>query len=128
MFATYFPISFYVFFSLIAIDFFYLISIKDYFNHQIKLVQREGLTLNYFGAICTYTLMTFALVHFIIKEHKPLSDAFILGIIIYGVFEGTNYSLFKNWTYTTVLIDTLWGGILFTLTTSIIQTYFMRKI
>jgi len=43
-----------------------------------------------------------------------------LGIVIYAVFELTNLALFKNWHILSVLIDTLWGGILFGLTTGIV--------
>lgn len=42
-------------------------------------------------------------------------------IIIYGVYETTNYALFKNWSILTVIIDTLWGGLLFASTTYIVN-------
>ena len=48
---------------------------------------------------------------------KYIKDAFLLGIFVYGVYEGTSYSILKNWTIYTILIDTLWGGTLFALTT-----------
>lgn len=32
----------------------------------------------------------------IIDKKKPLIDAFILGIVIYDVYETTTYSIFKN--------------------------------
>jgi uncharacterized membrane protein len=43
----------------------------------------------------------------------------ILGFVIYGVYETTTYALLKKWKLQTVMIDTLWGGILFGLTTMI---------
>jgi len=42
---------------------------------------------------------------------------FLLGIIIYSVYDLTSLALLKNWSVKTAIIDTLWGGILFTLTT-----------
>jgi len=39
---------------------------------------------------------------------------FGLGIFVYGVYELTNRAIFKNWEWKTVVLDTLWGGILFT--------------
>ena len=41
-------------------------------------------------------------------------------MVIYAVFELTNLALFKNWFMLSVIIDTLWGGILFALTTAIV--------
>ena len=57
----------------------------------------------------------------IIKPHKSVSEAFLLGIVIYGVYETTNYALFKNWSILSVIIDTLWGGLLFASTTYIVN-------
>lgn len=44
-------------------------------------------------------------------------EAFLLGLVIYGVYETTTYSVLKNWKISTVITDTLWGGVLFYLTT-----------
>ena len=65
-------------------------------------------------------MLIFALYYFIIQHRKSVKDAFILGIIIYGVFDTTNYALFNNWSIITVITDTLWGGILFAITTFIV--------
>ena len=43
-------------------------------------------------------------------------DAAILGWVIYMVFESTNYAIFKKWKMETILLDGIWGGILFGLT------------
>ena len=63
----------------------------------------------------------FLINYFIIKPHKSVSDAFFLGIVIYGVFDTTNYALFKNWSLITTIIDTLWGGLLFASTTYVVN-------
>jgi len=57
--------------------------------------------------------------YFIISQHKSIKDAFFLGIVIYGVYETTSYALLEKWPAQAMLIDTLWGGILFALTTYI---------
>jgi uncharacterized membrane protein len=77
--------------------------------------------MNYLGAAICYILLITGINYFIIKPRKSVSDAFLLGIIIYGVFETTNYALFKNWSLLTVLIDTLWGGLLFAGTTYVVN-------
>lgn len=105
----------------ISIDFVYLNVIKDFFNKQIVSVQGSPLKVNYLGAALCYIFLIFGINYFIIKPRKSVNDAFLLGLIIYGVFETTNYALFKNWSILTVIIDTLWGGLLFASTTYIIN-------
>jgi uncharacterized membrane protein len=105
----------------IVLDFVYLNLIKGYFDNQIKMVQGSPIKINYLGAALCYILLIFGINYFIIKPRKSVSDAFLLGIIIYGVYETTNLALFKNWSILTVIIDTLWGGILFAATTYIVN-------
>lgn len=108
---------------LITVDYFYLNMIKGYFNNQIKRIQGSPMEINYLGAALCYIFLVIGINYFIIKPNKSISDAFLLGIIIYGVFETTNYALFKNWSVLTVIIDTLWGGILFAITAYIVNLF-----
>jgi uncharacterized membrane protein len=105
----------------VVIDFAYLNLIKSYFQNQVKSVQGSPLQVNFLGAILCYIFLIFGLNYFIIKSKRSAYDAFLLGILIYGVYETTNYALFKNWSIFTVLMDTLWGGTLFALVTFIIN-------
>ncbi len=105
----------------ITIDSFYLNSMKGYFEKQIQDVQGSPLKINYMGAALCYLFLIIGLNYFIIKPKKSVQDAFLLGLVIYGVYETTNYALFKKWSLLTVFIDTLWGGILFALTTYIVS-------
>jgi uncharacterized membrane protein len=101
----------------VALDFMYLNLIKNYFSKQIERVQGEKMEVNFLGAAICYIFLIAGLNYFIIEPKKSVYDAFLLGIVIYGVYETTNYSLFKNWSIITVFMDTLWGGILFAATT-----------
>lgn len=101
----------------VALDFLYLNLIKGYFVRQIAKVQGEKMEVNLLGAALCYIFLIIGLNYFIIEPKKSVYDAFLLGIVIYGVYETTNYSLLKNWSIFTVIIDTLWGGILFATTT-----------
>lgn len=105
----------------ITIDFMYLQSIKNYFQKQIQSVQGSAMQVNYLGVALCYVFLIVGINYFIIKPNRSVTDAFLLGLVIYGVYETTNYALFKNWSIVTVIIDTLWGGILFALTTYIIN-------
>ena len=47
------------------------------------------------------------------KQSKIVRNSIILGLIIYGVFDFTNLAIFENYSLKLGLIDMLWGGILF---------------
>ena len=106
---------------LITIDFIYLQSIKGYFQKQVQSVQGSAMQINYLGAALCYVFLIVGINYFIIKPNRSVKDAFLLGLVIYGVYETTNYALLKNWSIITVIIDTLWGGALFALTTWIVR-------
>ena len=104
-----------------SVDFIYLNLFKNYFEKQIQRVQGSQTKFNFLGAVLCYIFLIVGINYFIIKPRKSVSEAFLLGIVIYGVYETTNYAIFKNWSLLTVIIDTLWGGILFAITTYIIN-------
>ncbi len=108
---------------LICIDFVYLNVMRGYLDNQLKSVQGSAVKFNYLGAALCYVFLIVGLNYFIIKPKRSVSDAFLLGIVIYGVYETTNYATFKNWSLLTVIIDTLWGGFLFAATTYIIHLF-----
>jgi uncharacterized membrane protein len=102
---------------LLCIDSVYLSLIKDLFIKQITDVQRSPLKINIYGGILSYLFLIVGINYFIIQHNKSVFDAFMLGLVIYGVYEGTTYALLKDWRINTVILDTLWGGILFALVT-----------
>jgi uncharacterized membrane protein len=106
---------------MLSLDFVYLSVMKGYFMNQVKNVQGSALKLNYFGAALCYVFLIAGLNYFIIKPRKSVSDAFLLGLVIYGVYETTNYALLSNWSIITVIIDTLWGGLLFASTAYVVE-------
>jgi len=108
------------FIVFIILDSIYLTSMKGFFDNQIKSVQGSNIQMNVLAAILCYISLVFGVYYFIIREKKPLFQAFLLGLVIYTVYEFTNWSLFKNWKLTTVIMDSVWGAILFTLTTAIV--------
>lgn len=108
---------------LVVLDSIYLHLINPYFNKQIKLVQQTDITIDFTAAILCYVFLIFGLNYFIIGQHKSATDAFLLGLTIYAVYELTNKALLKKWSWFTVLMDTLWGGILFSLTTLVVYKF-----
>ena len=107
----------------VTLDYFYLGLIKGYFERQVQAVQGSPLKINFLGAIICYIFLIFGLNYFIIKPKRSVQDAFIFGLVIYAVFETTNLALFTKWSWITVIVDSLWGGTLFALTTFIINQF-----
>jgi len=105
----------------VVLDSIYLNLIKDYFVKQINLVQGSPIKIDFLAILLCYIFLIFGINYFIIQPNRSIQDAFILGIIIYGVYETTNKALLTKWSWFTVIMDTLWGGILFALTTYIIK-------
>lgn len=104
----------------IVLDSIYLNIIKKYFNIQIKVIQGFDIQINIIATIITYIFLIFGLNYFIIREKKSVKNAALLGFVIYGVYEFTNLALFKKWFLLTALVDTIWGALLFGITTAIV--------
>jgi len=105
----------------VFIDTIYINLISNYFTIQVKNVQGSPIKINFLATLLCYIFLVFGINYFIIKPNRSIQDGFLLGLVIYGVFETTNMALFSKWSWLTVIIDTLWGGILFALTTYIVS-------
>lgn len=86
------------------------------FRVQIADVQSSPMKVNLVGVLLCYGFLIFGLHYFIISKRRPVLDAFLFGLVVYGVYETTTLAVLKNWRIETVLMDTLWGGVLFALT------------
>jgi uncharacterized membrane protein len=104
---------------LLALDYVYLNATKPMFESQIIEIQRVAMNVKIPGAVACYAFLIFGLYYFILRNHRPILDAVLLGLVIYGVYETTSYALLKKWRPSIMIMDTLWGGALFGLTTAI---------
>jgi len=106
--------------TMLLLDIIFLYLNSDLFIKQVISVQRTELKIRWESALACYIFLILGLYYFIIRDGRSIQDAFLLGIVIYGVYETTTFSILKNWRLQTVLQDTLWGGILFAATTWIV--------
>ena len=111
---------------LLLLDSVYLTIIKGQFGAQIKRIQAHSINVNWLGFAATYLALAFGIQHFIVDQKKNSWDAFVLGIVIYAVYEFTNLALFTNWSFGLAIIDVVWGGILFALTVYIFRLIISR--
>jgi len=102
--------------TMLALDGLYLQTMKTPFSDQLIKVQGSPLVLKILPTIICYMLLVFGLNYFIISKKQSVYDAFLLGIVIYGVYDATTYALITKWSPQLALIDTLWGGILMSIT------------
>ena len=108
------------------IDIIYLKSIGGEYNKMIKNIQGEDIEFNISYAVLCWICLLGLLNYFIIKDNKHYLEAFLLGLGIYGVYEFTNGAILKKWELWSIIIDTLWGGIFFSLVT--LLTYTLDKV
>lgn len=107
---------------IIVIDSIYLHLSKNWFQSQIQKIQQTPLQLNLTASLLSYVFIIFGFNYFIIQYNRSCNEAAILGLIIYAIYEFTNMAIFTKWSIFTVLMDTLWGAILFWLTC--LSTYY----
>jgi|TARA_Y100000389_G_C17461788_1_gene522331 uncharacterized membrane protein len=111
--------------TLLCLDAIYFSVVGSYFSSMIKTIQKESLQIKPISFIITYLLMLFGLYTIILSKKRSPYEAFILGLLVYGVFELTNYTIFRKWSLLPVIFETIWGGVLFCTTTWI--TYYISK-
>ena len=102
--------------TLLLLDVLFLYFQQSTFLKYLNQIQ-SNTKLKYTGIIICYLFLLFALNYFIIIPNKSVLDAFVLGLCIYGVYEGTTYATLNKWPIHLLVQDTLWGGILFATST-----------
>ena len=95
---------------LLFFDYIYLSITNKFFNKIIKSIQGNPISIKPAGIVITYFFIIVGLNYLIIANNRPVRDAFILGLTVYGTYDGTNYAILDNWPIKAVLIDTIWGG------------------
>lgn len=109
-------------FLMAFVDFFYLYTMGPFFNTLLNKIQGHPIKLDFFATLIVYLFLVFQLYYFVlINADKPrtrlLLNSFLLGLSTYAVFEFTNKAIFTKWSYEATLYDSIWGGVLFSITT-----------
>jgi uncharacterized membrane protein len=107
--------------TLIVLDLLWILFFMNKkYQTQVLDVQGSKMVVNKITAIYAYILMIVGLVVFVlpnIRKGTELKDSlmygFLFGIILYGVYDFTNSTIFKNWNTTLAYIDIAWGGFVF---------------
>lgn len=111
---------------MLVLDGIYLANISSTFESMIFNIQKSEMYIKKTPVIICYIALIFGLNYFILNSGKSkedmIRDAVILGLVIYTVYETTNYALIDKWKPSVALIDSIWGGALFGLTAFITIT------
>lgn len=107
--------------TMLALDSVYLYMTGSLFGQMVAKIQRTAMQIRFGGAAVVYLLLVIGLYYFIIKPGRSAWEAGLLGLVIYGTFDFTNYAMLKNYDIAIGVMDTLWGAILFATTTYIVN-------
>ena len=86
----------------------YLVNFRNINNGEINFTK-----LKIISALLCYLIMAFGLYYFSVKE-KNILNALILGFVINGIYNTTNYATLNKYSLNVAIIDTIWGPTLFT--------------
>jgi hypothetical protein len=107
-----------ILFTLFVLDAIYLGIHSSYLTKVIQSVQKQSSNMRYLPAALVYAYLTLVVMG-LLKYNVSIRDSFLLGMCIYGIYEGTNYATLEKWPLYLFIADTIWGGILISLTTYI---------
>ena len=110
-----------ILFALFVLDAVYIQFIYGGFSKMISRVQGSPIRLRWESAVLCYFVLASMLYYFIILPGRPATDAALLGLGTYAVYETTSYALLKDWELHIAVIDSLWGGALFYLATMVVH-------
>ena len=103
----------------------YLGNFRNINNGEIEFTR-----LQIISALICYLIMAFGLYYFSVKE-KNILNALILGFVINGIYNTTNYATINKYSLNVAIIDTLWGPTLFTtvayLVINLLDLYKIKK-
>ena len=88
------------------------------YRRVYETIQGQEMKPKMFYAIWAYILLIICFVYVcepLSKQYKHKWLAYgLVGLIVYGIYNCTNGALFTHYDYKMVLVDTLWGTIIFT--------------
>ena len=88
---------------------------------MISSIQGSPMKIRIVPALITYVFLAY-LVHI----PKSMTEAFLLGVAVYGVYDATNYATLTKYSPTFAVADTLWGGLLMSAAWWIRGRYLMK--
>lgn len=119
------PIFLYIYtlilFVVFDIAWFYFYSYKKIYQPQFKkLNNNSNFAIRKIGAGITYLILSLGLFLFLyyckrnnkkLRAFKNFILGVLFGLVVYGTYNGTNYSTIEKYELKTAITDTVWGCI-----------------
>jgi len=67
--------------------------------------------------------IVYAALAILIQSARSTTEAGVIGLSSYAIYDFTNYSILKKYSLQFALMDTIWGGILMTIVWNIVKRY-----
>ena len=91
---------------------------KNFYREQLAPIVRladGGIAPNWPAALVVYALLGTGIAIFVIPRAPtvPLAAAYgaLFGLVVYGVYDFTNYSTLRQWPFVLTLADVAWGAL-----------------
>ena len=91
---------------------------KNFYRDQLAPIVRlvdGGIAPNWPAALVVYVLLGTGIALFVIPRAPTVSSAAVygalLGLVVYGVYDFTNYSTLRQWPFVLTLVDVAWGTV-----------------
>lgn len=93
---------------------------KSTYAENIGMLLRkssDGMAPIWWAAGVVYVCITLGILYFVLPNAQgnylqALIGGVMLGLVTYGIYDFTNYSLLANWPWKITLIDFIWGMVL----------------
>ncbi|KTD27200.1 DUF2177 family protein [Legionella maceachernii] len=93
---------------------------KNLYAENIGLLLRKSgaeMTPIWWSAAIVYICISLAILYFVLPSAQgnylqALMGGVMLGLVTYGIYDFTNYSILAHWTLKITLIDVIWGMVL----------------
>jgi uncharacterized membrane protein len=108
--------------TMLTLDVLYITSNRVMYADQVYRIQKTAMKVDLVSAVLTYVCVSIAFFYIVvplISAHPKPSytrtamNGCLVGFCIYAIYNLTNASTFAAYSMKTVLVDTLWGTLLF---------------
>jgi uncharacterized membrane protein len=90
---------------------------KHFYRDQLAPIVRladGGIAPNWPAAFVVYVLLGTGIALFVIPRASTVAQAAgygaLFGLVVYGVYDFTNYSTLRQWPFALTLVDVAWGA------------------
>lgn len=110
---------------LLILDAIWISMNSKMYTNVFSTIQNEPLRVKYLQAAIAYVFIIILFLNIILPKLDITSsdksimscfrDSGIIGLCTYGIYNFTNFAVFERYSWKVAILDTIWGGVLFTL-------------